>query len=157
MGSLVLPFINLIMLLAILAYFLRKPLAQFVKTRHQTIRTEVDEVRERLKKAQAQHQDFTAKLGAIDAEIAAYRSQATKDGEEFKSRIVEAANTNAGQMVQEAQVRADGMFADLKSELKRELVEKIIQSSEAIIRERITSDDQARFRKEFAHKLEVSS
>ena len=154
MASLLFPAINLAILLGLLWYFTKDSIKTFVSARHSFIRDEVVRVQEQLRTARARHEEFSSKLKAIEAEVAAIRTQTVQDAQAIKLNIVTDAKRLAGQIVVDAKASADSMFADLRNQLKSEMVSRVLARAETILRERLTGDDRARIRREFSSQVE---
>jgi F-type H+-transporting ATPase subunit b len=156
METLVAPSINLLILVGALAYYLRAPLKQFVKTRHSSLRDELATVREELRQAQARYEQFAAKLKSLGNEVAELKEQSRQDAQAMKARIVSEAQRLSASTVSDARASATGLYADVKSELYAELGGRVLDRAEALLRERLTGDDRARIRQEFSHQLEAA-
>jgi len=148
------PWVNFILLIALLTWKLKAPIRQFVGERHAFIRDEVSRVEGLLKDSKTRYEEFAAKLKAIDAEVQALRAQSVQDGEQMKVRISTDAKRLAGTIIADSQANAKEVFADARNELRLSLGLKIIVRAEDILRSRLTGDDRARIRQEFSRKVE---
>lgn len=154
METLLLPFLNFAVLVTILFFLMRKPVKAFVSGRHKTIRQNVHEVRAKLAKAQADFEEFSAKLNAVSAEETAIREQALREGRETRDRLVHFAKDRAANLVSDAKDAARHAATDLKAALRVDFAQKVIGRTEVILREKLTQDDSLRLRKEFKTQLE---
>lgn len=154
METLVAPAINLAILVSILGYYLRQPLKGFVRTRHDTLRDEVERVGNQLKLAQAKFDEFSAKLKAIDAEVAALKEQARQDSEAMKVRVINDAKRLSQTIVTDARSSAQSVYVDLKNDLRRDLANRVLDKAEALLRSRLTGDDRIRIQREFSRQVE---
>jgi F0F1-type ATP synthase membrane subunit b/b' len=154
MSELIYPFINLIILITVLTIYLRKPLSAFVGDRHATIRDELARVRGLLQQAQTSYDEFTGKLKAMGAEVEDLRKQARQDGASAKSRIAAEAQKLSATIVSDSRATAQGLYAQLKHDLFIEIGNKIVDRTEALLKERLTGDDRARIRNEFSTQVE---
>jgi F0F1-type ATP synthase membrane subunit b/b' len=154
MEHLLWPFINLIILTSILGIKLKKPLGEFVRNRHTTLRDELRNVDETLRQAKHKHEEFSAKLKAIGAEISALKEQVKQDSESMKLRVVTDAKRLAGLVVSDAQGAAQGLYGELRNNLKTEFGIRVIDRAEQLLRERLTGDDRVRIRREFSRQME---
>ena len=153
-ASLIAPFFNVTVLVGVLVYFLRKPISDFVSSRHAGLRDEVQRVSEQLRQSQSQFEEFSAKLKAIHAEISALREQAKQDAEATRARVVNDAKKLSAVILSDAKSSADAAFGDLKTQLRTELANRVLERAEALLRERLTSDERVRIRREFSSQLE---
>jgi F0F1-type ATP synthase membrane subunit b/b' len=154
MHELIAPTVNLAILIAALVYFLRAPLKDFVGNRHNTVREELARVRELLQKARAQHAEFSAKLNAMGAEVASYRDQAKQDAQASKQRLVSDAQRLSGNIVGDARTAAEGLYSELKGQLRSEMSGKVMVRAEKVLRDRLTATDRERIRQEFSNQVE---
>ena len=156
MATLVAPFINLAILVGILAYYLRQPLKEFVTNRHVSVLGDLKRVQDQLHKAQEQYEEFSAKLKAIDAEVQALHKQAKQDAENAKVRIVHDAKRLSDGIMIEAKSAAQGLVEDLRKELFTDLGNRVLEQAETILKNRLTGEDRARIRREFSAQVENS-
>jgi F-type H+-transporting ATPase subunit b len=154
MQELIAPTVNLVILIGILVYFLRAPLKTFVHERHVSLRDELARVRDLLNKARGEHAEFSAKLNAMGAEVASYRDQAKQDGQSSKQRIVSEAQKLSTNIVGDSRIAAEGLYSELKGQLRGELASKIMVRAEKLLRDRLTATDRERIRKEFSNQVE---
>ncbi|MCM2277986.1 MAG: ATP synthase F0 subunit B [Oligoflexia bacterium] len=154
MHGLIAPTFNFLVLLAILVYYLREPIRQFVHSRHVTVRDELKSVRELLRQAQEKHDEFSSKLKAIEAETTALREQAQQDAQVAKLRILSEAQRLSGNIVVDARATAEGLLKEMKNELYLDLAGRVLERAETILKARLTGDDRARFRQEFSMQVE---
>lgn len=154
MHQLIAPTFNFLVLIAILAYYLKQPIKDFVSNRHVSMRDELARVRELLKQAQSKNEEFVSKLKAIDAEVASLRQQMAQDAKSAKQRLVSDAQRLSATIVSDARMAAEGLYSDLRGQLHSELGSRILERAETLLRDRLTGDDRARIRKEFSSQVE---
>jgi F0F1-type ATP synthase membrane subunit b/b' len=151
--ELISPTFNLAVLVAVLIYYTRQPIRDFVANRHNTVRDELARVSELLKNAREKNADFSAKLSAIEAEVAAFRDQLAQDAQAAKHRIIADSGRLAALVIVDARSAAEGLYADLRSELYAELGAKTVERAAAILLKRLTGEDRARIREEFSSQV----
>jgi len=154
MESLFAPCFNLVLLVGILVVKLRAPLRDFVSQRHESIASEIQAVREQLRKAQAQFVEFSDKLKAVDSEIAAMREQVRQDSAAMKDKVVSEASRMAGVVEADAKRSASGLYSELKGQLYSELCIRVLDRAESLLKDRVTGDDRVRIQREFSQQLE---
>lgn len=153
MESLIAPFVNFSALVGILYWKLKGPVISAVAERSQTLRTELKNVQNQLLTAQAQYDEYAAKLKAIDAEIASLKEQGKQDAEAMRVKIGTEARRLATVIVADARISAQSLFADFKTQLRAELAHKVLDKSEVLIKQKLTGDDRVRIRSEFSRRL----
>lgn len=156
MSELISPTFNLAVLIGLMVYYLREPLKQFVTGRHVELRDELGRVRDLLQKAKVQYEEFNAKLGALDAEVAALRNQATQDAQAARQRILSEAQKLSANIATDARHSAEALYADLKDNLYTELGAAVLERTEKVLRERLTGEDRVRIQKEFSAQVEAA-
>lgn len=154
MSTLVAPFINFFILVGLLIYFLREPLRTFVSQRYETVRDTVKKVRNMLREAQEQYDEFSAKLKAIDAEVAALHDQAKQEAHAAQARVLQEAQRMSQLILADAKVSAENVFSDLRTGLRVKLATQVLERVEELVKDRLTGDDRAKIRQEFSIHVE---
>jgi F0F1-type ATP synthase membrane subunit b/b' len=155
MSTLIAPFINLLLLVSALVIALKDPLKSFVRQRHESVSETLAKVRKMLRDAQEQYDEFSAKLKAIDVEIAALHDQAKQDAQSICSRVVNEAQRARTTIVSDARINAENIFGDLKIQLRSDFARRVVDRVEVLVRDRLTGDDRAKLREEFSHQVEA--
>jgi F0F1-type ATP synthase membrane subunit b/b' len=155
METLIAPLVNLVILIAVMAYYLKQPLKTFAKDRHHSIRTDLETVRNQLRDAKAKHAEFSSKLRAMDAEIAGLKTQASQDAQALKTKVQAEAQKLSSNIIEDAKHASQVLYAEFKVQLYSELGGHVLDRAEKILRERLTGDDRARIRKEFSTQVET--
>jgi F-type H+-transporting ATPase subunit b len=151
--SLIPPTINVLILVGFLAYKLRGPLKKFVADRHSFLRDELERVGIQLRQARERFEEFSARLSSMEGEVTELRKQAKKDAQEMRTRLLADAKKNSESIVSDAHAASASMYTDLRNQLRTEYGLKVIDRAEELLRQRLTSDDQARIRKEFSRQV----
>ena len=156
MTSLIVPFLNLLILVTVLVVYLRKPLRDFVSSRHTGIAASLREAQENLRTAQKDHQEFSAKLKAISAELQSIRDQAKEDARLSRDRIAAEARQLSERVVVDAKATAQGMIHELQAQLYAQTADQVFAKVEGLLKERLTGEDQARIRKQFSEQMRTA-
>lgn len=154
MSGLVYPFINFTILVGALYYFLRKPVVESVAQRHLSLKEELDRVQKKLGEAQKQYQEYSQKLSAMDAEVAALVQGIRADAETSRVRIVTDAKRNADQIVIDAKRTAESMVTEFKHLIRVELANQVIDRTEALLKSKMTGDVREQMKKDFSKQVE---
>ena len=152
--TLIWPTVNASILVGILVKTLRKPLATFVVERSKTVGEDLRSVRAQLVEAQKKHEDFSAKLKAVAAEVASIREQAHQDAEAIRARLLGEAKRLGDSIVADAAGASRSLVGELRAEMLRGFVEQAIARAEKRVVSTLTRDDQTRLRQEFSKKME---
>jgi F0F1-type ATP synthase membrane subunit b/b' len=153
MSSLIVPALNLGILIAVLTYFLRKPILKSVADRHDSIKKTVTEVSTLLSGAKSQVAEISGKLNGAANEGAAIIAQSKKDAATTGERIASEAKKVSVMVISDAKAMSTNIFSDVKRQMGIEFAEKVIGRTEKLLRERLTTSDRARIRSEFTGKV----
>ena len=114
---------------------LKKPVAQALGGRIQGIKEQLADLEEKKKAAEAQLAEYV------------------KQGEDAKARILKEAEAAAERLKEQASKNIEHEFLQAKTELKAIIVEKALAKAEAIIKEKINSEDQEKLVDEYLEKV----
>lgn len=153
MNPLVISALNLGILVTFLFVKLRTPIKGFVSQRHDQLRNELEEVRNRLAAAQKSYEDYAAKLKAVQTEVRMMQDEARSSALAASKELIMRSEGASKQIVENAQRMKSGFYDDLKSNLRKDLSDTIIAQAESRLRSKLTGDDRARLRKQFSAQL----
>ncbi|MBI4925584.1 MAG: ATP synthase F0 subunit B [Bdellovibrio sp.] len=154
METLIAPTVNILVLVGFLVYVLRKPLKEFVQTRHVNCREELHKVTDLLKTAYEQFNEYTEKLKMIETEALSLKEQALQDAKYMKLRILSDARKNYARVISDAKLGCDSMFLEFRQELQKEFGNRVVGRAEKLLAERLTKDDCIRLGREFPRQVE---
>lgn len=136
--------INFILLVVVLVYFLRKPLAQFFANRASELERDLEEGRKALEAARAQLAEAEEKMRRLSDDIEAFKAAATREQEMERERLRHAADEEAARVLASARAMIDSATQAARQELKSAAASEAVALAEKLIRERL--DDAARSR-----------
>lgn len=142
--------------LLLLVYFGRKPLADFLTVRRRGIVDGLEEAKRVEAAAKAKHEEYTARIENLDAEIGKLREDFKRAGMEERDRMVAEASDRAHKMHAEAHFLVEQQIKTLREELTREAIEAAVGAADKILRERATGADQQRLADEYLARLRQS-
>jgi F-type H+-transporting ATPase subunit b len=132
---------------------LKKPVSQALSGRIQGIREQLEELETQKKAAEAKLAEYDAKMAELDKEAETLLAEYVKQGEEAKARILKEAEAAAEKLKEQASKNIEYEFLQAKADLKAEIVDKALAKAEAIIKEKINSDDQEKLVDEYLEKV----
>ena len=132
---------------------LKKPVAQALGGRIQGIKEQLADLEEKKKAAEAKLAEYDAKMAHLDKESEALLAEYVKQGEDAKARILKEAEAAAERLKEQASKNIEHEFLQAKTELKAIIVEKALAKAEAIIKEKINSEDQDKLVDEYLEKV----
>jgi F-type H+-transporting ATPase subunit b len=145
--------INTAALVALLIYFLKKPMANFFSERHAQIRKDLEDAKAQRDRAERTIADYEKKIGEMEHELEKMRVELRKTADAESQKIVSNADRMAASMVESAKVAADQEVRKAKIALKNEAVGLAVELAESLIREKINEDDRKRIVEEYLVKV----
>jgi F-type H+-transporting ATPase subunit b len=136
--------LNFAVLVVILVYFLRKPIASGLTNRREGIRDQLDALESRKAEAEQMYREAEARLARLDQEVNAIISEAVQQGEAEKARIVAEAERTAADIRKQADMAVAHELAAAKTRLKAEVAEQAVLLAEELIRKNIQPADHGR-------------
>ncbi|BBO85649.1 ATP synthase F0 subunit B [Desulfosarcina ovata] len=132
---------------------LKKPVSQALGGRIKGIKEQLEELEAKKKTAEAKLAEYDTKMAELDKEAEVLLGEYIKQGEDAKARILKEAEAAAEKLKEQASKNIEYEFLQAKATLKEEIVEKALVKAEAIIKQRITSDDQEKLVDEYLEKV----
>ena len=137
-------FLNLAIFIALMVYFLRKPLGEQFKAKRDIIRAALIKAEEDKKAALARLTDIEARLAQLESEKGAILAKAKSESEDERRRLSEATSAE----IRRLREQADGEIARLsnqtRAELRRFSAEESIRRATEKLRSEIGPNDDAR-------------
>jgi F-type H+-transporting ATPase subunit b len=147
--------INFVLLVGALGYLLRKPAADFFKSRSASIQKSLEEGRKALETSQAQLQAVEEKLRHLEEEIAAFGESAARETRAERQRMQQATAEEAARILESARAQMDTAVRGARLELKNYAAWQAVTLAEGLIRERLDEAGRRRLVSQFAATLEA--
>lgn len=136
--------LNLALFVALLMYFVAKPLADAFRKRQ----VEIEERRREAEKQRAHVQQLAAELGErtarVEREIAEIRKQGLLDGEAARAALAARADEEAERVRRDSGEEIERRLAAAKAELRRAAADQTAAAASTILSKEITQDDRQR-------------
>jgi len=145
--------INTVALIALLGYFLKKPLVSFLSERKAQIARDLEEAKEQLDRAERIIEEYKEKIAGMEKELEGMRTELKKSADAETEKVVANADRMALTMVEAAKVAAEQELRKAKIALKNEAVEMAVQLAESLIREKINDADRKRIAEDYLVKV----
>ncbi len=142
--SLIVQFLNFMILLLILQRLLYKPFLAKMAERTQAIQKSLDEAQAARALAVRQQEENETRLRAAHAEAAAIRAQAQKDAADEQRRLVDAARAESQRLVDTAKAQMDADVRRARDELRREVADLATAVAEKLVRRSLRDEDHRR-------------
>jgi len=147
-------FANLILVVAVLVWVARKPLANFFSSRTQEIHEQLAEAQRARKEAETKLAEMESRMSRLDDEIREIKIAAEKEAQEEYRRLLTAAEQDAEKIIERSKQEIEGITRAAQQELKLHVAELSVKLAEEKIRGEITEVDRQRIFSRFVIKLE---
>lgn len=144
---------NFAILFIVLFFLLRKPLAQFLNNRRETIAQTLAEFEDKKAEAEARFNDLESKLADLESERGEILRQYAQIGEEEKEKIIANAKDMAERIKQQAEITVQQEINRAKADLVREIADMSASMAEDLIKKNINDKDQQRLVKDYLEKV----
>lgn len=140
----VLKIANMVFFIGLLVWLAGGPVKRAFRERGEAIRRANEEARERRVRADQMANEIQARLAAIEAEVRAIHERAEAEGERQRRELVAAAEAESQKILQNARTEVENRLKHARTELTEFAGQLASERAEAILRENITEQDQAK-------------
>lgn len=144
---------NFALMVALLAYFVTKPVRNGLKKRTAEIEKTLADAQAAKAAAEAKHLEYSEKLARATEEIAGITASIRREGELERDKIVSAAKEMAVKIEREAENKASGVVAKARAELREEAASLAVELAEELLKNQVSADDQKRLVDEYMQKV----
>lgn len=134
--------LNFVLFVAVVYKLAGKKIKEFFSGRRQQIRSELEELEKRKAKAQSRLEDVEKSIADMDSKRQEILDDAKKQGEILRQGILEKAHQDAEKIKQQAKVKADQEMQQMMDSLRSEMAEKIIDSAQKMIVDKLGQKEQ---------------
>jgi len=145
--------LNFGLLVGILAYFLRSPIAAHLASRSSQIREDLVTAAEMRAAATAQLAEIDKRMQALPAELEALKRQGAEDVKAEQARIAHTAAEERTRLLEQTRREIDMRMRIARRELTEHAAALAVGVAEGRIRRSITPDDQIRLVDRYASQL----
>ena len=146
------PFLNFFMFLAVLIFFLRKPLQQFARNQHENFLHSARTASAKAAELETLEAEVKTERQRIDTDLPALEAQTIADAEQEAAVLAAEGGKVAAQIKSEVQQVTDAFRAELRVELKRIILQRVQQQLHTRLPEHVArSDAQAARALQTAH------
>ena len=144
---------NFALMVALLAYFIKKPVRNALKGRQEGIEKALADAEAAKVAAEAKYLEYSEKLAKATVEIEKLADSIRHDGEIEREKILAAANEMAIKIEQEADNKASSVVAKALVELREEAARLAVELAEDMLKKQVSADDQKRLVDEYMQKV----
>jgi F-type H+-transporting ATPase subunit b len=145
---------NLAIVVGLLVWVARKPLANFYASRAESIREQLAEAQRARAEAEARLAEIEARMSHLDQELGEMKVAAEKEAEVEYKRLLEAADEEARKLIGRAKEEIDGITREAYLNLRAHAAELAVSLARQKIQGQITDDDRRRLFENFLAGLE---
>ena len=146
---------NFVVLMSLLVFVLRKPVANALSGRIDTIRDELDTLETQKADAEKTLAEYETKIATLESEVEVILAQYKEQGETAKKRIFAEAELHAAKLEEQAKRNIDHEFKAARAGLKAEIMALALEKAEELIQEKISADDQDKLVDDYLNKVVV--
>ncbi len=144
---------NFAVLAAALFFLLRKPMSQALDARIKGIREQLSDLEARKKESEKELAVYNEKLLLLDREAETIVAGYIRQGNDARERVLREAESAAQKLEEQALRNIEQEFKRARLQLQEDITEKALQKAEALIKNKITTDDQDRLIDEYLEKV----
>jgi len=137
-------FINLMVFVAAMVYFVRRPLTDALRSRREGIRRDLQKAKEERDQALAQLAEVDSRLARLDTEVAGIWEKAKAEAEAERERIKRETEAEMLKLRDQSQREIEGAGKVARQELRRFAAQQSVKLAEEIIRRDMRPEDDAR-------------
>lgn len=146
--------LNLIILLWIIVYLARAPIARYFEERRRTIQRDLVAAREARQRAEKMLAEIEEKVNDLDRELAEIRAQARREGNLERERVVREAELDAGKIVGAVNREIEIMTRTAQVRLNEYAANLTVRLAEELVRRQMGPKDEERVRTRFFKTLQ---
>lgn len=149
--------LNLVLMLGVLIYFGRKPVASFLAERRGGIERDLHGAEQLLRDAEARLAEWRDRAARLDGDVADIKRFAREAAQQDGARIVAEAHAVAERIRRDAASAVEREAKRARERLRQETAERAVAAAERVLREKIQPADEGRLFDEFVAKVEPAS
>jgi F-type H+-transporting ATPase subunit b len=147
---------NFALLVGVIFFLVRKPMAKGLEARRQGIKDQLADLENQQAEAQKQLAETKQKLSQLDAEVERIMAEYVQMGEAARVRILDEARASADKLQEQAKKNIENEFKNAKQQLKADMADQAVAMAEELIRKNIQDQDQERIIDEYLEKVVVA-
>jgi F-type H+-transporting ATPase subunit b len=148
-GDLLFPAVNFAIFAFLLARFLAGPIREYFRERTERLRDGLEAGRRAQQQAEQLRTELDREMRELPAVQAKLKADLLATAEEAKAALLEQGRIAAERIRADAKLVAEQEAAASQRALRAEIVEEAARQAKTLVRDHVTSDDQARFVRDF--------
>ncbi len=145
--------VNFGILVAILVYFLKKPLSSYLKERSELLRKSIDDAAKARAEAAEKLSAIQARMVRLSAEIEEMNRRMESEAGDEAKRLRDTAQAEIARVREQSRFAAEQEVKKAREELRREAADLSAAAAEELVKKSVTPDDQERIVRENIDKI----
>lgn len=137
-------FLNLFLFLAVMVYFLRRPMTDAFRGRRDGIRRDLLRAQQERDAAVKKLEEVESKLEGLNVETLAIKERAAKEAADERERVARSTEADRRKLTEQARREIESAGKAARQELRRYAAEQTIGIAQEMIRNEIRPADDAR-------------
>ena len=147
--------VNLLLLIGVLVYFARGPIASFLNDRRAKIEDGIHSAGRELAEAERKLAVCEQRLASLDEEIAGIRSAVQRQAEGERDRLLAEAHGTAERIRRDAVAAVEQEVRHARTQLRAETVDLAVQLAGELLRSQVGDADRTRLVDDFVQRIEA--
>ncbi len=145
--------LNFTLLVIILVKFLKKPIADALNGRTESIRAAFDELAAQKAEAERRYAEYERKLSGMDAEADRILKSFMEQGQAEKEKIIAQAKETAERIKAQAEFYIQQELDKAKAELREEVADMAVKMAEELVKKNLTEQDHHKLISEYLERV----
>lgn len=142
-NSQLIKFVNIGLVLALLFFFLSKPVKAFFQNRARQIEEDLTAAARAREEAERRLEEVKAEVAELENKVAKITAKAVEEGETEKQRLISQAEHEAGRLISNAEREIDNRLKSGKAELKKYASRLAVEKARIIIEQNLTDSENS--------------
>lgn len=135
---------NLVTFIALLWYFLRKPVSEFFGNRRSEVASALAKAEDDRRRAEALAKELATRLGEIETELTNLKDGARRDAEAEHAAVLKQTEADAARFLARASAEVDNRVRTARAELTAYAGDLAVEVAREILAKSVTPDDEKR-------------
>ncbi len=140
--------INFVIIVVLLWFFLRKPLARYFANRREEIQRQLEEAIRAKDEAESKVEEYHTKLQSLEQEVAAMKAESERARENLRQMLMEEARKSTDRVIEQARVNIELERKRAVDSLKTEASLLALELAEDLLKENMNDEDRERINRE---------
>ena len=145
---------NFIIIIAILVYFLRKPVGGYLRRRSQKIKEDLAQARRQGEEAHAKLEEIRERISKLDEELSSLKKGLLREAQRERRRVLSEAKKEAEELLKATHQKIGSEVKLAKRRLQEYIARLSIEEAEQVLKGTISDKDQEVLIKRYLDEME---